>query len=239
MKKLFALFCAAFLFFLPLSTVSAQLFNNKLTRGEQQKLANGEILIRNIEKSKNISLNPVNQVAKQAIDTITALKPTYLAEVIQILPYNETLINRIQEILLDIPSYQGIPYYSVRNEQYFDLYSSARIISMQKNGGRSVVEAELLMPPFNMMEAHIVVTNENGTLFFQQGNKNPIRADNITVAKANNMQSIIVVFRQDTSLVLYGIGGVNAPVIFFLKDRIETSFMNRIKTFCMYVYEKL
>ena len=110
---------------------------------------------------------------------------------------------------------------------------------MQKNGGKSVVEAELLMQPFNMMETHIVVTNENGTLFFQQGNKNHIKTGSITVAKANNMQSIIVVFREGNSLVLYGIGGVNAPVIFFLKDRIETSFMNRIKTFCMYVYENL
>ena len=239
MKSLFALFCATYLFFLPLSIVSAQLFNNKLTPEDQKKLANGEILIRNIEKSKNISLNPVNPAAKQAIDTITALKPTYLAEVIQILPYDAKLIDKVQEILLDIPSYKGIPYYSVRNERYFDLYSSAKIISMQKNGGKSVVEAELLMQPFNMMETHIVVTNENGTLFFQQGNKNHIKAGSITVAKANNMQSIIVVFREGNSLVLYGIGGVNAPVVFFLKDRIETSFMNRIKTFCMYVYEKL
>jgi hypothetical protein len=239
MKSLFALFCATLLFFLPFNGLAAQVFNNKLTTDEQQKLANGEIVIRNIEKSKNMSLNPVNPIAKQVIDTITALKPTYLAEVIQILPYDEKLIDKVQEILLDIPSYKGIPYYSVRHKQYFDLYSSAKIISMRQTGGNSVVEAELLMEPFNMMETHIVVTNEKGALFYQQGNKNRIKVDSITVAKENNLQSIIVVFRVDNSLVFYGVGGVNAPVIFFLKDRIETSFMNRIKTFCMYVYEKL
>ena len=53
------------------------------------------------------------------------------------------------------------------------------------------------------------------------------------------MKSIIAIVKEGNSWILYGIGAVNAPDLFFLRDRIETSFMNRIKTFCSYFFKKL
>ena len=52
------------------------------------------------------------------------------------------------------------------------------------------------------------------------------------------MKSIVVIVRQGDSWVLYGVGAVDAPSIFFLRDRVETSFMNRIKTFCTFFFNK-
>ena len=57
-------------------TLTAQVFNNKLTSDEQQRLANGELIIRNIGKAKNISINGVNATLSKTIDTIKELNPS-------------------------------------------------------------------------------------------------------------------------------------------------------------------
>jgi hypothetical protein len=85
-------------------------------------------------------------------------------------------------------------------------------------------------------------TGPEATLLYRMENTKAIVVDDftlVTVAKEGCMQSLIAVFPFEGKLVFYGIGGVNGPTIFFLKERIQVSFINRIKTFCMYVYEKL
>jgi hypothetical protein len=230
------------------TSLSAQgLFNSKMSDRERAVIDRGEVLIRNIEKSANISINPdVHPAVRRAVDIITKLKPSYLAEVIQVRPYDPALIPRVEEILLDVPSYKGIPYYSERHESFFDLYSSARVKAQQTREGTAIIDAGLVMPPFSPYDVRITVTQDGTTtrasLFYQMENTSRITAEDmslITVAKNQGMQSLIVVFPYGDQLVFYGIGGVNAPVIPVLKERIQVSFINRIKTFCMYVYEKL
>jgi hypothetical protein len=220
---------------------SADVFNNNLTAEERARLASGEILIRNIGKAKNISLAPVNQTAKQTIDAIQDLNPSYLAEVIQIRPYNpgENLIDRVKDILTDIPAYKGIPYWSVTNRKWFELYSSAKVLSRKNVASGVEINAELVMPPFTPIDADIKILTEANSLFYRMVNNNKLKIEGITMVQDNSMNSYIIIFRDGDSLILYGIGGVKAPSVFFLRERVETSFMNRIKTFCMYVYEKL
>jgi hypothetical protein len=217
------------------------IFNANLTPEERAKLDAGEILIRNIGKPKAISLEPINSDAVSAIESIKSLDPNYLVEVIQVRPYieGEDLTGRLKSILLDIPSYKGIPYWSVTNQQWFELYSSATVERTQTQGSVTEVGATLVMDPFTPIDAAIRVSGTGDSLLYSMVNNNNLKAEGITAIKKGCMNSTILVFRRKDSLVLYGIGGVKAPVIFFLKQRIERSFMNRIKTFCMFVYEKL
>jgi hypothetical protein len=242
-KKYRRIFCAAAAALVCARAVpfSANLFNNNLTAEERVKLNAGEVLIRNIGKAKNISLNPINATAKKAIAAIHDLNPSYLAEVIQIRPYkeDERIIDRIRDILLDVPSYKGIPYWSVTGQTWYELYSSAVVRSQRTQNAATVIGAELVMDPFTPIDAEITVAVEDGALFYFMENKNNLKTSGITAVKENCMNSVIIVFRDGDSLVLYGIGGVKAPTVFFLKERLERSFMNRIKTFCMFVYEKL
>ena len=53
------------------------------------------------------------------------------------------------------------------------------------------------------------------------------------------MKSAITVFRDGDNWVLYAIGGVDTYKIFFLEDRVETSFINRIKSFCSFIFTKI
>lgn len=213
------------------------------TEQELQDLADGKVLIRNIDKAKNISLNPVHPAAQRAIDTMTELKPAYLAEIIQIRPVsaNETLIDDLADALLNIEGYIGIPYYSERAERWYDLYEDAHIQSVTTDGGATSMNAILVMEPFGDIDTDILLETDENVLYYETVNKNKLRYyDRFTCVKPYNMKSIITVFpsADGQSYILYALGGVDAPSIFFLRSRIETSFMNRISTFCSYFFDQ-
>ena len=227
---------------LTICTLSAQVFNNKLTSDEQQRLANGELVIRNIGKAKNISINGINSTLSKTIDTIEDLNPSYLAEVLRMVPYvgNEDLLEKLRPIILNVEDYVGIPYYSERHETYYDLYSSVEIKDFEDDGNTAKLNAIMEMSPFGGIDTDIALITDAESLYYENTNLNNLKYhDGITVVKDKCMKSIVTVFRSGDSWVLYGIGGVKAPSIFFLRDRVETSFMNRIKTMCSYFFEQL
>ena len=225
-----------------ISTIFAQtIFNNKLTNEEYQKLSNGEILIRNIGKAKNMCLEPITEGTKNVIEIIEDLKPKYLAEVIQIRPLkgNEHLIDELKPILLDIESYVGIPYYSERNQKYYDLYSEATVVSENIQENEGDLQADLYMAPFGDISVNIEFEKTNKDLLYIMTNTSKVKYSGFNVVNKENMQSIVYVFQHEDNLILYGVGGVDAMRIFFLTERIETSFINRIKTFCQFIFEKI
>lgn len=222
--------------------LNAQVFNGKLTADEQQRLANGELIIRNIGKAKNISVNKINPVLSATVEAIEDLNPAYLAEVIRMVPYNgnENLLETLRPIILNLEDYVGIPYYSERHETYYDLYSSVDIKQFDDDGTTAKVNAIMEMSPFGGIDTDILLQTDGDSLYYENTNLNNLKYhDGITVVKKKNMKSIITVFRSGDSWILYGIGGVKAPNVFFLRDRVETSFMNRIKTMCSYFFEQL
>lgn len=234
-----------FLFFIlttAISTLFAQaVFNDNLSSDEQQKLANGEILIRNIGNAKKMALNPVTQDAETLLETVKKLRPAYLAEVIQIRSANtnDDLIKAISDLLLDIQGYVGIPYWSERHQTYYDLYSAATVNSSTINENNGKMNVTFQMEPFGEPHMEIDFSRNDENLFYTMKNLDNLRYyDRFTAVQKNNMLSIVYVFKHNGSFILYGVGAVKAPSVFFLRDRIETSFINRIKTFCTYLFEK-
>lgn len=228
-------------FFAGCAVFSQALFNGNITAAERQELADGEILIRNIGKAKNMSLNPVTPQAAELIERVKKLKPAYLAEVIQIRPLNgnEKLIQNIKPLLLDVEGYVGIPYWSERAQDWFDLYSSASVVKKDITEAGGSLNVDLYMLPFGDLNVDIGLSNTDGEVFYSMINTGNVKYENITVVRPEKMQSFVYAFKYNDFVVLYGIGGVNAPSVFFLRERIEISFINRIKTFCKFIFEKL
>lgn len=222
-----------------------KVFNQNLTQSERQELLQGKIVIRKLSNCSEISLNPSENSLNLFLNKFINLKPTYIAEIVRIIPVkeNEDLISKIQSILTDIPSYKGIPYYSERNEYWVDLYSEAKILSQSSDNSGIYAESNLksyfYMKPFGDIFSDIKVLNNKEMLFYENINAEDIKYDNFTCIKKQKMISSIYVFKSDDYWILYGIGGANAPRIPFLNKRIEVSFINRIKTFCNYVFSKL
>ena len=216
-------------------------FNSKLSGEELSKLNNGEVLIRNIGSMKEISVERTEKTEK-IISTMKALNPKYVAEIIQVRPYkgNEDLQEKIDSTLQNIRDYVGIPYYSERAEGWYDLYSSAQIKRTTYKGSKKIIDCVLDMTPFGEFAAQIITEKEGDNYFYSMRNIDRLDYyEKFTAVKPEKMISCISVFRDGDNWILYAIGGVNTYKIFFLQERVETSFMNRIKTFCNFIFSKI
>ncbi len=223
-------------------SLTAEAFNEKLTNEERNIVASGEVFIKNINYFKNISLQTGNTgLGDKLLKEIDDLNPKYLAEVIQIKPYegNEDLPQRLETILNNVPEYAGIPYFSERAQQWYNLYDSAVITSKTDSNNASTIKADLQMEPFGTVNEVIEITKSDESILYSAINTNKLRyLDKFDCVWPQKMKICILLFRDGDNWVLYGIGGVNAPRIPFFTERIQTSFINRINTFCSFIFKK-
>lgn len=242
MKKFYKSFIFI-IFFSSCFLLNAQVFNKNLSESEKEELRTGSVLIKNINYQKNMCLNSgINKTSDALIDEIKNLSPKYLAEVIQIRPYegNEDLPQRLQEILYNVSDYAGIPYFSEKRQKYFNLYDSAEIIEEKENENGMNITAELQMQPFGTVKELIEIRKSNDSIVYIATNQNKLNYQGkFDCVWPQKMKICIYLLRDGDTWILYGIGGVNAPRIPFFTERIETSFINRIKTFCNFIFNKI
>lgn len=239
MKKFFiVLFISVFSF-----NTFAGAFNKNLLVEENQKLENGEVLIKNINFPKNMSLaKGIRDSNDNLINEIYDLNPKYLAEIIQFKPYegNEDLPQRLEALLNNVSDYAGIPYYSVQKDKWYDLYTSATIVNSKIEGNKTIMDAEFIMKPFDLVEEKIIVETTSDSVLYSATNQNKLRyLDKFDCIWPQKMKICILLFRDGENWILYGIGGVNAPRIPMFTERIQTSFINRINTFCSFIFQKI
>ena len=229
--------------FLMILPVYSQYFNSNLTEAEKEIISRGEIYIKNINFQRNMCLNKgINDNGDYLIEEIKDLSPKYLAEVIQIKPYmgNEDLPQRLETLLNNVSDYAGIPYYSEHAEAWYDLYTSAEIVNSSVEGNKTIHDAEFIMEPFNLVKEKIVMINEDDSILYIATNQNKLRyKDKFDCIWPQKMKICILLFRDGDNWILYGIGGVNAPRIPLFTERIQVSFINRINTFCSFIFKKL
>ena len=225
----------------------AGVFNSKLTVDEQKTLDKGQVLIKNIAYQKNMCLNKdFNSDCQALTEEIKQLNPKYLAEIIQIKPYkgNENLPEVLTQLLYNVSEYKGIPYFSERRQKYFNLYDSAeiqneKVIYSDSSKTTKELNALFIMEPFDKVYETISLTQTSDSVYYSSINTNKLRyKDEFDCVWPKKLKICILLFRDGDNWVLYGIGGVNAPRIPFFTERIETSFINRIKTFCSFIFSK-
>lgn len=222
-------------------SIPKNLFNAKLSDSDKKTLESGEVLFESIGNLKNIKVNE-NQKTKQSIDVIRKLNPNHLSEIIQVRPYkgNENLVEKIAEVLGDVKNYVGIPYFSERNQKWYDLYSEAEILSIKKEKNVETIEERFYMKPFGYYTSEIKIENRGNYYFFTMKNTEKLRYyDKFDAVGNEKMQAAIVVFREGDNWVIYALGGARIIDVPFLVKRAETSFTNRIKAFTTAIFKKL
>ncbi len=246
MKKTSAIIISIFLF-ITQTAFGGELFNKNLTDDERQTLKSGQVLIKNIGNQKKMSLESgYNTDCDKLIEEIKDLSPKYLAEIIQIKPYkgNENLPQVLEEMLYNVSDYVGIPYWSERNQKYYDLYDFAqitdeKILSQGLNSVSKELSVTFGMQPFGTVYETILLSRTPSSVYYSSVNLNKLRYnDQFDCLWPKKLKICIILIRDGKNWILYGIGGVNAPRIPFFTERIETSFINRIKTFCNFIFTK-
>lgn len=237
-KKIFTtitcLFTTACMFSLP--------FNSKLNDEDISKINNGEVLIKSIDKFKNMSLDSNNPGAQKLMEIVQEHNPNYLAEIIQIrkIQGNEDLPEKLLSILENVEGYSGIPYWSEHHQCYFDLYGFSLIENIEEiNPQKKILNSIIDIRPFGFTRVPITIEKNDDYMLYYMTNNMDLKHKGINCVKKQNMKSLILVFKDGDNWVLYGVGGVKAPKIALFEQRIETSFINKTKTFCQFVYSKL
>lgn len=219
-------------------------FNKNLQQEELEKLQTGELFIKNINIPKNMCLSEgYSNLSDKLIKETKAYSPKYLAEVIQIKPIkgNEDLDKKLDVLLNNVSAYAGIPYYSVQAEAWYDLYSSAEILeTIEMNDGGKKIKAVLQMAPFDTVYEDIDYYAERSNILYMATNTNKLRyLDKFDCIWPEKMKICILLLRDDENWILYGLGGANVPRLPFFTERIQRSLINRINTFCKYIFEQL
>lgn len=224
------------------ANIFANPFNSKLTEEEKQKLEAGEILIRNIDYTKNMVFSEgVSKKGDKLLQTVKEIKPKYLAEVIQIKPYkgNENFASVLEEMLYKVEDFTNIPYISNGGDEYL-LYDSAEILEQTKADGVTNLKVHMYMEPFADVYQDMNIYKDNDTeLWYTSKNTNKLRyLDKFDCLNPEKMLITIYLFRDGDNWVFYAVGGVNAPHIPFFTDRIRRSFIRRITTFCDFIFKQ-
>jgi hypothetical protein len=112
--------------------------------------------------------------------------------------------------------------------------------TVRQDGTTHDVQADLTMEPFGKIHTTIELDSTPDYVYYVSTNDNELwYFDKFKCVNPNKMKSAILLFRDGDNWILYGAGGVNAIKVLFLEKRIETSFINRIKTFCNYMFDKI
>lgn len=223
------------------SFLSALPFNSNLSTEDIEKLNNGETVIRNIGKPKRMSISGDSVAVKKLVDEVKDVDPNYLAEVIQVRKIEDypNLAEEIYLALYNISDYTEIPYHSEHSGGDYMLYDSAYIINETfLNDTTKSIYADLYMEPFGTIHAPIILEKNEDYIFYSSSNNNSLVYKGFKCVGKHNMLSTIILFKDGENWILYGVGGVKAMKVSFLEERINTSFMNRIKTFCNYIFTK-
>ena len=216
-------------------------FNDKLSASDLETISKGEVLIKSIDKYKNMSIDSDNPGAERVRLIVNNLNPNYLAEIIQVKPIkgNEDLDVKISAVLEDVESYAGIPYWSVYHNRYFNLYDTAKINSITQDYNSKLIDSTIDIGPFGLTNVPIYIEKNDNFLLYQMTNNQNLNHMGITCVQKKNMKSLILLFKDGDNWVLYGIGAVKAPKLAMFEKRIERSFINKTKTFCSYVFSKI
>ena len=235
-----------FLFLVNAFSFDWSIFNSKLTAAEKTKLEAGELIIRNVDTKKYMCTSPETSVPVSRIWAgVNKLNPNYTVEVIRILKDNNQrktdVVDQLNDCLLNLNDYAGIPYWSVHSQRYYDLYKKVTEKSKNIDGTSTKILAEYVMEPFGTFDCDILLDydRKNENIFYDCVNIPTLRyKDQFNCIKPGRMHIYISSFKHDGYTVLYAVGAVDAPSIFFLRNRVETSFINRINTFCSYMFNK-
>lgn len=216
-------------------------FNSNLSSEEKERLENGEVVIKNISSVSKMCLSSSSKNAEELLSDFKELKPIYLAEVIQIKPYegNENLCDNLSDILSNVQGYVGIPYISSGGGLY-NLYDSADIKSVSETeNGETVIEVDLFMEPFETIPSTISYKKSEDSLLYKNTNSEEIYFKGFKALKKRKMLSEVVMFREDDYWIIYAAGGVDTVRVPFVETKVRNSFLNRIRTFCTFVINKL
>lgn len=228
--------------------VSAEGFFSQLSETEIISLDRGEAIIRPLRDVNRMGLGvQVSQEAKELRARVLKLKPNYITEFIQVISIADpgesmAIQENLIKALADVKGYIKIPYWSERFQTTYDLFDKMIILDSRKTDDEYTIEVLQHMKPFNDFRASYRYSHRPGFVRFSSVNLEPIvyTPNNFSSVSPGGMIWELCAFESAGRLNVYGIGAVKAfDLLGIFRDRLEPSFMGRVKAFFEYVSRKM
>jgi hypothetical protein len=222
----------------------AAAFRN-LSAEESRALATGQTLFRQPSNWRGLSMPADAPFYKEIEDELRKGGHNYVGEVIMVLPREraEALIPMLREKLLNFEGYAGIPYWSHRQERFYDLFDWVRVSVGPSPGTRGAAgKAETLqyMEPFGEYGSAYEWDFGPAALRFAGVNTSALSYDGVRAVAPGNLIWRLRAYRSGEHWVFYGLGAVKAfDMLGLLRDRLSASFMGRIEAFFKYAYAQV
>ncbi len=216
-------------------------FNSSWSETEIENFENGKIVIRNIKKSKKISiLRGTNKHSDEMLEKFEQLEPSYLAEIIYKMPKhgNESIIEQAVQIFSDINLYKEIIYSDEKKGKQRPLFPKAEIKERTDSNGEIRIATNLQMDMLSSYDSELVIKNDGDGFFFEQHNTEPLKWHSFTAVKSEKMVASICCFEYGENYYVYALGGIKAPRIPLVIHEIDRQFIGRIEDFTVFYIER-
>lgn len=218
-------------------------FNELISDEELSRLEAGEIVIRNIRDRKNMCMRRgISDYPDEILDMFTELNPGYLAEILYMFPEegnsDESVISQSDAIFSDWPLYKEVIYTDEDTGKSKPLFPEAELVKRTDGYRWKSIWTHVKMDFLAPYDTELIIKTTDDTFFFSQINQEAMKYKFVTAVKPKNMQAAICCFKFRGNWFVYALGGVKAPVIPFVRNKIDHQFIGRIEDFTVFYIKR-
>ena len=197
---------------------------------------------RYFEDHDNVALLPDHSLNRVVTDTLSRERPNVISEQILLLRTHIGARERLDlyNSLRRVSTLSHIQYHNERKDTWHELFEQSYAVDgpRERHQIEDPVVARIpdddsvwalqVLPPFGTVLSEYRYRADGEAFLFSGTNEDPLFYRNVRVVRPGNMTTFILVVPGDDFLLVYGLGGVRAFMMFgLLDDRIEAAFSGR------------
>jgi len=197
-----------------------------------EETATEEIKYEIAKYSNKIFYEGNNNLVKKEIDFLTRKKINFKAQTSFNIPVklnpDENVIQKVEDILIDIESFNEIPYYSKRTGRTTTLFKDISILTDYngENGNRIIV-ARVTISPFKPATMIFEIIKDNNFIMFKAYNIDKVKYWVLPIVDEKKMVIVFAGELDKNIFNCYGLGIADTGSFFILRKAIEEEFNSR------------
>ncbi|MCL2791640.1 MAG: hypothetical protein FWD87_00975 [Spirochaetaceae bacterium] len=202
-----------------------------------------EIKYEIVSFSNEIFYEGNNKLVKSEIERLTRRRINFKAQASFNIPVkisDDNLIQKIEDILTDIESFNNIPYYARRTGRRTSLFRDISIHRdyVNENGNRIII-AEVTIAPFNPTTMKFEIIKDKNFIMFRAYNIDRVKYWIVPVVNEERMLILFAGELDNNMFKCYGLGVADTGTFLVLRRVIEEEFNSRTEAIITWFHSLL
>ncbi|MCL2294326.1 MAG: hypothetical protein FWC36_05635 [Spirochaetes bacterium] len=182
--------------------------------------------------SNRIFYEGTNPLVKNEIRAFTGRRNNFIAQATFNIPLKipqDNAIQKIEDILTDVGSFNQIPYFSRRTGRTTALFRNISILSdsIDDKTGNRIIIANVTIPPFRPVDMKFEITRADNFIMFRAFNLDRARYWIFPIVDEERMFILFAGELDNKILRCYGLGVADTGSFFLFRRAIEEEFIGR------------